>query len=258
MKKESKKRSAAYVCYRVILWLVQTFYPKTELIGTENIPKESCVLVGNHTQMNGPICAQLYIPGKRKIWCAWQMMHLKEVPAYAFQDFWSAKPKYTHWFYKLLSYLIAPLSVCVFNNAYTIAVYHDSRLLSTFKQTIAALQDDANVVIFPEHYVPYNHIVYEFQHKFIDIARLYYKRTGKALSFVPMYIAPKLHKIYFGKAVVFSPDAPIEEERQRICKYLMDEITQIAVKLPRHTVIPYANIPKKDYPQNICAEEDET
>ena len=257
MKKENKNITASYVCYRIIWWLVKVFYPKIENIATEHIPNEACILVGNHTQMNGPICAELYIPGKRKIWCAGQMMHLKEVPAYAFQDFWSAKPKYTRWFYKLLSYLIAPLSVCVFNHAHTIAVYHDNRLLSTFKQTIAALQDQANVVIFPEHYVPNNHIIYQFQDKFIDIAKLYYKRTGKALAFVPMYIAPKLHKVYFGKAVTFCPEKPIEEERQRICQYLMEEITRIAVSLPVHTVVPYANIPKKDYPQNICTEVNE-
>ena len=31
------------------------------------------------------------------------------------------------------------------------------------------------MVVFPEHYVPYNHILNDFQDKFIDIARLYYK-----------------------------------------------------------------------------------
>ena len=257
MQEENRQISFSYICYRVIRWLIKVFYPKTELVGTENIPQEACVLVDNHTQMHGPICAELYIPGKRKIWCAGQMMDLKEVPAYAYQDFWSAKPKYTKWLYKLLSYLIAPLSVCVFNNAHTIAVYHDNRLLSTFKRTITALQDDTNVVIFPEHYVPHNHIVYQFQDKFIDIAKLYHKRTGKALSFVPMYIAPKLQKIYFGEAIIFCPETPIEEERKRICQYLMDEITAIAVNLPRHTVVPYANIPKKDYPQNIDTEVNE-
>ena len=30
----------------------------------------------------------------------------------------------------------------------------------------------------------------------------------------------------------------------------MDEITAIAESLPEHTVVPYRNIPKKDYPTN--------
>lgn len=251
---EQKHNTLSLGCFRVIRWLVKVFYPKITVEGTENLPRESAIIVGNHTQMNGPICAELYFPGKRKTWCAYQMMKCKEVPAYAFQDFWSGKPRWTHWFYKALSYIIAPLSACLFTNAHTIPVYHDARLITTFKQTISALQAEENVIIFPECYTPHNHIVYEFQDKFVDVAKLYYKRTGKILHFVPLYIAPKLKKIYIGKAIPFCPDNSMELERSRICNYLMDEITSIACSLPRHTVVPYPNIPKKDYPCNIPEE----
>lgn len=238
------------VPFKIIRFLVALFYPKIEVVGQENLPDEPAIIVGNHTQLHGPIACELYFPGKNSIWCAGQMMHLKEVPAYAFQDFWSQKPNWIHPFYKLLSYLIAPLSVCIFNNARTISVYHDTRVISTFKSTVKALSEGTSVVIFPEHDVKHNHIVYDFQDKFIDIARLYYKRTGKALPFVPMYIAPKLKKMYIGKPVYFRPEAPMDEERRRICEKMMQDITDIAMALPVHTVVPYRNIPKKDYPLN--------
>ena len=138
-----KKCTFSYLCFRVIRFLVWLFYPKMTVEGTENLPPDACIVVGNHTQMNGPICGELYFPGKRKIWCAHQMMYLKEVPAYAFEDFWSGKPKWTHPFYRLLSYIIAPIAACVFNNAYT-----------TFKQTIAELENGGNVIIYPECYTP--------------------------------------------------------------------------------------------------------
>lgn len=237
--------------YKVIKWLVWLFYPKTKVVGEENLPEESVLVVGNHAQMNGPIVCELYFPGKRYTWCAGQMMHLKEVPDYAFQDFWSQKPKAVRWFYRLLSYIIAPLSVCVFNNADTIGVYHDARILSTFKNTVKRLSEGASVVIFPEHGIEYNHIVYDFQDKFIDIAKLYYKKTGKELAFVPMYIAPELKKMFLGTPIRFCAGNAIEEERRRICDYLKEEITRIAVEQPRHRVVPYLNIAKKDYPTNI-------
>lgn len=253
-RKENMKKRISYICFRIIRWFVWLFYPKITVEGAERLPKEPCIVVGNHTQMNGPICGELYFPGKRKIWCAAQMMHVKEVPAYAFEDFWSGKPKWTHWFYRLLSLVIAPVSSCVFNNAYTIPVYRDNRLMTTFKRTIAALEDGTNVIIFPEHYESYNNIVNRFQDRFIDIAKLYYKRTGKELLFVPMYIAPKLKKMYIGKPVRFQPEVPIDQERKRICAYLMEEITKLAVNLPQHIVVPYANISPKDYPLNISNE----
>ena len=240
--------------YKVIKWLVKVFYPKIEVVGVDNLPDEPVMVVGNHTQMNGPIACELYFPGNRYTWCAGEMMHLKDVPAYAYKDFWSNKPKYIRWFYKLLSYIIAPLSVCVFNNAQTIGVYHDARIISTFKQTVQRLQEGSSVVIFPEHDVPHNHIICQFQDKFIDIAKLYYKRTKKELAFVPLYIAPTLKKMYLGKPIRFCAANPMEEERTRICEYLMKEITEIAISLPEHTVVPYNNVPKKDYPSNIPKE----
>ena len=240
--------------YNVIKAVVTVFYPKIEVIGTENLPDEATIIVGNHTQMNGPICAELYCPGNCYTWCAGEMLHLKDVPEYAFRDFWSQKPKWTHPWFKLLSYLIAPLSVVIFNNAHTIGVYHDTRLIGTFKNTIKRLQEGNNIVIFPEHDVKHNHIIYDFQNRFIDVAKLYYKKTGKSVSFVPLYIAPKLKQMHLGKPIRFDHNAPMDEERRRICRYLMDEITNIAVSLPEHTVIPYRNIPKKDYPNNTAKE----
>lgn len=245
----------SYRCYRVIRWLVKVFYPKTTVEGMENLPEGGCILVGNHAQMNGPICGELYIPGKRKIWCAAQMMSLKDVPDYAYQDFWSGKPKYIRWFYRVLSYLIAPLSVCVFNNARTIPVYHDSRLIATMKQTLTAIQEGERVIIFPEHRAPHNHVINDFQDRFIDVARHHYKRTGGQLPFVPVYLAPKLKKIYIGNPTAFCPDTPIKEERRRICDYLMDEITRLAVSAPRHIIVPYDNIPKGEYPVNVIPKE---
>lgn len=248
---DDKKTS---LLYRIIRWFVLLFYPKTEIVGADKLPKEPVVVVGNHSQMNGPIVGELYFPGKHYIWCAGQMMHLKEVPAYAFEDFWSFKPRWIQWLFRLLSYLIAPLSVCIFNNAHTVPVYHDTRIITTFRESIRLLQEGNSMVIFPEHNQKYNNIIYDFQDKFIDLARFYYKKTGQELSFVPMYLAPKLRKTYLGEPIRFNAGAPIAQERERICRCLMEQISALAASLPEHTVIPYRNIRKKDYPKNIPLE----
>ena len=243
----NKKKSRLF---RFIKYIVRLIYQKTEITGLENLPDEPCVIVGNHSQIHGPIACELYLPENYYTWCASQMMKLKEVPAYAYKDFWSGKPKPLRPLFKLISYIIAPLCVLLFNNARTIAVYKDNRVLKTFKESITKLENKNNIVIFPEYDKIYNNIIYDFQEGFVDLAKLYYKRTGKELSFVPLYLAPKLKRMHLGKPIKFSTDKPIEEERRRICDYLMSEITDIARSLPEHTVIPYRNIPKKQYPKN--------
>jgi len=156
--------------------------------------------------------------------------------------------------YRLLSHVITPLAVLIFNNAHTIPVYHDTRLITTYRESIALLKQGASMVIFPECYDEHNNIVHGFQDKFIDLARFYHKKTGTELSFVPLYVAPKLKTLFFGKPIRFHADQPITDERTRICNALMDAITEIAVSQPEHTVVPYPNVPKSQYPKNIPLE----
>lgn len=244
---EEKKTSLIYKILRFLIWL---FFQKTRIHGAEKLPDEPCIIVGNHAQMNGPLVAELHLPGRKEIWCAGQMMKRDEVAAYAFADFWSFKPKWTLPFYRLLSHLIVPLSVCLFNNAHTVPVYHDARLRTTLRESLDFLDRGENLVIFPEHNVPYNHIVYDFQDRFIDLARMVYRRTGKALCFVPLYVAPALKLAQFGEPLRFDPAAPLDAERARLKQGLMDGITALAENLPRHRVVPYRNIPKREYPYN--------
>ena len=245
------KKKISYGLYRVILFLVRLFSPRMQVEGVENLPDEPCIIAANHSQMYGPIACEIDFPGQRYTWCAGEMMQLKEVPAYAYRDFWSGKPRSVRWLFKIASYVIAPLSVIVFCNAKTIPVYRDARIMTTFRLTLEKLQQGAHAVIFPECYEEYSRIVYRFQDGFVNIARMYYHKTGKALAFVPMYIAPRLKKMILGAPIRFNPEAPFKQESERICTCLMDEITRIAVQQPRHVVVPYPNMPKKDYPTNI-------
>ncbi len=239
-----------YVIYKILYFFVDLFYKTPSFEGMENLPQEPCVIVGNHTQMNGPIIGELYFPGKKYIWCAAPMMRCKEVPAYAFKDFWSNKPKSIRWFYKILSYIIAPISDCVFNSAHTIAVYHDRRVIQTFKETVTRLNEGNSVIIFPEHDVPFNNILCDFQEGFVDIAKMYYKQTNKELLFVPMYIAPTLRKVYIGKPIKYNCQEDIKTQRSQICDYLKQEMTDMALAAPKHKVVPYNNLSKKDYKYN--------
>ena len=243
-----KKLSAGL--YRLIRGTVKLVYPRMEAVGAEKLPDEACIFVGNHAQMNGPIACELWFPVPRCTWCAGEMMHLKEVPAYAYRDFWSGKPKSVRWFFRLASWLIAPLSVCVFTNAECIGVYHDMRIMETFRKTVQKLEEGVSVVVFPEHAAAHNEVVCEFQDRFVDVARMYWRKTGREAAFVPFYVAPALRTLSFGEPLRFDPSVPAAEERKRVAAAMMDAVTGLARALPEHTVVPYLNVPKKQYPKN--------
>ncbi len=74
---------------------------------------------------------------------------------------------------------------------------------------------------------------------------------------MPLYVAPARKAMYLGEPVRFDHAAPLEQERRRICGALMDRITDLAVSLPPHTVVPYRKLPGVPYPTNVPAPEKE-
>ena len=57
--------------------------------------------------------------------------------------------------------------------------------------------------------------------------------------------------IEFGKRIrELRHKAELSQERARICDTLMERITVLGCAAPEHTVVPYRNIPKRDYPSN--------
>jgi len=233
--------------FRIINKTIKIFYRKVEVIGVENIPNDPSIFVANHVKMNGPLISHYYFPKQKKIWCIGELMNRKEASKYCYQDFWSHKPKIIRPIYKLLSYVAGPLFWYVMSNADAIPVYKDFRLTMTFRKTIQELNDNNHIIIFPEHREQYNEIINDFMDKYIDVAKLYYKKEGKILKFVPMYNAPLINKLIIGNPIEFNGENDINEERKRINDYLKEEITKLAKSLPRHKVIPYDNIRKRHF-----------
>ena len=240
-------KGLSYWVYRAVRGMASLIFPKPEYIGMENVPEGPCVLVCNHAQMYGPVYAEVWLTGKRAIWCNGEMMHAKEVPGYAMSDFWGGKPAWSKWFWRIMSYVIAPIAASVFSNANCIGVYRDARLKDTFRESLEALGEGARVVIFPDCYTPHNEIIYEFQDRFIALGRMYHRQTGQSLAFVPMYAAPTIRKVVIGQPIFYDGAAKPDEERARICDRLMEDVTALAKTLPRHRVIPFPNLPKREW-----------
>lgn len=242
-----KKQTLAY---KTLRFFINVFYKKRTFEGLENLGDEPSIIIGNHAQIHGPIIAEVQFPVKRKTWCIGNVLSKEEFVEHAKTDFWGHKPKYIKWFFNILAHIIAPIGASVFNGADVIGVYKDARLAKTFKDTVRELCDGNHIIIFPECPTEYNNIVNEFQDKFIDVARLYYKRSGKCISFVPMYNAVRLKKVLLGKPIKFDPNIPIDEMRFIICDYLKKEITNLALSLPSHEVVQYANKGRKNNPKS--------
>ncbi len=230
--------------FRFVAFWIRRFYKRCEFIGLENIPSQPCVFLGNHSHAHTPVMAECYFPVNKLTWCDAPMFDKKEMKAYAYRVFWGDNPK---WFHRLAANLLAPVIAYTMNNADALPVYRDMRVVKTYKLSVDELEKGNSIVILPECPTEHNEIINELNQYFVDVARFYFKRTGKQLSFVPFYYASKLKKTVIGKPIVYDGSASIEQERARICDYTIKEITRVAKTLPVHTVVPFNSVPKKEY-----------
>lgn len=230
--------------FRFLAFWVRRFFHRPEFSGIENIPNEPCVIAGNHCQAHTPIMGECYFPVKKLTWCDAPMFDKKDMKAYAYSVFWGNKPK---WYQRLAANILAPLIAYVMKNADALPVYRDMRVVKTYKASVDAMMEGNNVLILPECPDEHNEIINKLNEYFVDVARFYFKRTSKELLFVPMYYAPKIKKAVFGKPIKFDATANIEDERKRICSYIVDEITLMAKEMPTHKVVPFNNVNKKLY-----------
>ncbi len=244
MNKNKKLKKKKGIVYTICAFFIKLFWKKPRYAGLENIPEEPCIFTGNHAQMHGPIINELYFPTDKVIWCDSPMFDKKAFPQYAYDNFFSGKPTRLQ---KFFVFLLKPLVVKIFNRADALPVYRDMRIVKTYKMTTDCLDKGYNVVILPECPDEFNEITNKFNEYFVDVARMYYKNTMKGLSFVPMYYCKELRIMLFGKAITFNGLAQIEDERKRICDYLMQETTLLAKSLPIHKVIPFNSTQKKYY-----------
>ena len=234
---ETKKKP---LFFRFLRFFITHFYKRREFVGMENLPDEPFVAVGNHCLLHSPLTCELYFPTKKNIWCTHEMMSAKEIPDYGDKTFWPGKSKGVAKMYRFFAWIISPVVAYVFKHSDTIPVYRDKRIVSTMEQSVEGLKKGENAVIFGESDELHNNIVNDFNRGFVDVARLYYAKTKKCLTFVPMYNAVALKKVCFGTPIVYDPKAKPADERERIVAHVKDEITRVALELPAHRVVPFA------------------
>lgn len=249
-KEKDKKTKKKKPFYRFLKKIAYAFYKKREVIGLENIENKKVMIVSNHSQVHGPFSCEFYYTNKKLIWATSEMFDKKAFPAYAMDGFFYDKPKRTRWFYKMISHMLAPLVQYVFKNADALPVYKDNRMISTFKQTIEALHEDYNIILFAENGTPYNEIVCEFHDKFVDVARMYYNKYKEEIYFAPMYVCVELKKVLVGKPIKYDHTLKIEDQRKLVCDYLKTEITNLAKSLPQHRVIPFFPCAQEECPMS--------
>ena len=235
----------SYLYYKIIRGALRLNYPHAKTVYEEQPDAEPGVFVCNHSAIRGPVMMTLDFKRKHQTWTVSNALDSKRAANYAFHDVFFGNSRRCKWFWRIMSHVVAKGLPPLLYYSDTIPVYHNNSIVKTFKQSIKALNEGEDLVIFAESPKRYSEYVCHLQPGFIDIARLYYRKSKKALKFYPVYLEKKNAVISVGKPIVYDPEQPLDEQRERIADYLRDNIDRLARALPEHRPVPF--LPERWY-----------
>lgn len=180
---------------------------------------EPAVFCPNHAGAFGPIEMCVHFPMWEKLhpWMNAGMMSVKEVPAYVRQDYWW-KPG-SFWepvLTRTLPYIAAAIIPPILRSVPGVPVYHDMKVIQTFRKSIRYLKQGGHLVIFPEQPDGYQSHSPALNSGFLQIAPMAYRQLGLALKFYPVYIDYKRRVFQVGAPVAYDPDISLAQQTPRI------------------------------------------
>lgn len=184
--------------------------------------RDPMIVVSNHAGTFGPISLITSFPSKIYPWVNHEVTDLRTVARRVQAEFLEAE---LHLKPPLSSYLgrvIGRVCVALMKGIHAIPVYDRSkRIKSTVEQTLRLLEQGKNILVFPENSLkPINDALCEFCTGFLHVAKLYFEKTKRAVSFLPVAVNRKVKSILIGKPIRFDATVPFPEEKTRLKELL--------------------------------------
>ncbi len=204
------------------------------------IPKElqesgdPVVFIANHYNIFGPLSFVISVPLNYRIWINSELVGGENVQSGLEPGIRRLLPFLSEKRIQWLCAKIMKLVIYALTHVGMIPVDRNdaSRLLSTMRQSLKALQEGENLLIFPETGLPEYSLtsVTPFFSGFATLGRLYARKTGKALRFCPCYIDEQHYQIRLGEMVSYDPEAEPAEETERVSDELNRRIREMAAE----------------------------
>lgn len=235
-----EKREVSIFC-KLMYKLGRVIFRKRTICYEEMPAKDEFgIYVCNHSGALGPANMTAWFDRPFRPWSISCLFDKRVAANFIFHDFFLGRSKKHKGFYRFMSKIVAKILPPLVYKQNPILVHRNStKILQTFKESVATLKEGKNLVIFPECPKKFSQYIHELYDGFIDVARLYHSYTGKSLKFYPVYIPADIRTIQIGKPIEYNIATKASEERKAVAKYLKENIDLLAQSLHTKKVVPF-------------------
>ena len=186
------------------------------------------IILSNHEGTDAPLSMELYCDAPVRFWGASEM-NSGLIPMYKYQSrvYYHQRKHWPLWLARLFCLIASPLTNLFYKGLNLISTYRDIRFTRTLRESMAALKEGQNVVIFPEDATKgYLAELEGFFQGFVMLAEVCHRRGMD----VPIFVT------YFKKKeLVYMIDAPVlyselikdGATREQIAQRLLDRCNEL-------------------------------
>jgi 1-acyl-sn-glycerol-3-phosphate acyltransferase len=224
--------------YVILYRLIKQVFLKVRVRGIQNLlARKPFICVANHLGSFGPMSVLSAMPVRLYPWVAHEITERRECGRYLQKDFTEPELNFKPPISTIFSNFLGKLCVSLMKGIEAIPVYKGSKRMKTTVQiSLDLLEQGKNILIFPED--PDTRLtesLCEFSAGFISLARHFYNRTRRLISFLPVAVHAKARMIQIGQPIDFDPRLPFFEEKRRLKKELQTAIFAMYDDLENHS-----------------------
>ncbi|MCL2867617.1 MAG: hypothetical protein FWF47_07660 [Clostridia bacterium] len=217
---------------RHFIWLIRRGMQliwRGGMAGAENLPPpgtDGVVLLCNHGFVQGTIFSRLWLDRPFRSWSISDLMVREDAYPHIRQYQVNTITWLPNGLRDPLTKVLIRLFAWLFDSLDSIPVYRNRlrKLMETFRATSDALECGDAVMIYPENpddpgldkpgYT--SQAIAPFFSGFTMIGSFYHARTGKAVTYIPMYCSKKTRLLYIGAPIVHDLQNDPAAEKERI------------------------------------------
>jgi len=181
------------------------------------------VIISNHEGTDAPMSLEIYSGAPLRMWGAHEMNSgLVKMYKYQTRVYYHEKKNWNLHLARLFCLIATPLTNLFYKGLNLISTYKDGRAKKTIRESIEAIQNGENIVIFPEDSTNgYLENLEGFYNGFILLCEMCYKK-GIDVPVYVTYFRKKDCTYIVDKPVLYSQLCKNGESREDISKRLLD------------------------------------
>lgn len=188
--------------FRFMKKLMVCRYKEPRFVYLGEKPTHGSIIISNHEGTDAPLSLEMYCDFPVRFWGTGEMNSgLKQLYNYQTKVYYHEKKHWNLFGARMFCLIASPLTHLYYKGLNLISTFHDIRFRQTLKESLEAIQNGDNVVIFPEKsdkgYLPELEGFYKGFLSFADVCK------AKGID-VPIYVS------YFQiKQKIYIFDAPV-------------------------------------------------